>query len=565
MINKIIFPLLVLMAFLLNGCAQIDSTFTTKSSSNQMTSLYATFANGTGGFSPTTSAPYGDSITFQIPWYYPDGTYTTSKLDSLFITASLPNDAIMTPAFGLANLTSSKKYSLQAQNGAIQHYIITAIRKKSSAALIKSFKLNEANIDAIIVNNRVVIPYTSADLTHQTATVSLSYYASISPDPTTVHDYTNPVQYTVTADDGTQVIYTVQMGTPVKTAQGFYSATKLWFQPAGNMNYTSYTQISIAVSGNYIAIPTSNEWAANAASEIKYYNNSTGNYVGEMNVTGADGIYAIANDSVGNIVGINNLYAGENICLYKWNSVTSAPQLIARSTDWSAVSTSSGASFYGRKLSVYGNLNGNAVIMSTTDGTNAGGANRILKWVVQNGALVSQDPEVITYSKSWGYVAKAVPTGSLTTDNYFICSNLPIFIDYLNGNTNALAGSFSSNYLASNLGATPSLTYFQFNNAKYAAIIDGGVYSSAMNIFNITNTSTIGTSSSSSTYSTFRVFNGEGSSDVISTSADPNYNVTGEIAVGPVSSNGFYITVYFLATNGGVAAYQLSCIDPTKF
>jgi hypothetical protein len=526
-----------------------------------MTSLYVTFANGTGGFSPTTSEPYGDSIIVQIPWYYPDGTYNETKLDSLFVTATLPNSAIMSPAFGLTNLTSPKTYSLTAQSGSIQKYVISAVRKRSSKAEITSFKLNEANIDGIVVNNNVIIPYTGIDISHQTATVTLSYYAKISPDPTAYHDYTTPVQYTVTADDGTQVIYTVKLGTPVKTAQGFYSVKKLWFQPAGNMNYTSYRQISIAVSGNYIAMPTSNEWAA--GSEIQYFDNSTGNYVGEMNVTGANGIYAIANDSVGNIVGINNLYAGENICLYKWTSVTSAPQLIARSTDWSAITWSGGDSFYGRKLSVYGNLNGNAVIMSTTDGTGGGGANRILKWVVKNGALVSQDPEVITYSKSWGYVAKAVPTGSLTADNYFICSNLPIFIDYLSGSTNAILGSFSSNYLATNLGATPALTYFTFNNAKYAAIVDAGSYSAAMNIFNIT--SGIGTSSSSSTYSSFLVFNGEGSSDVITTSADPNWNVTAEIAVGPVSSNGFFRTVYFLATNGGVSAYQLSCIDPTAF
>ena len=558
--KTIIFPLFALLVFLLNGCAQIDPAFTVKSSSNKMTSLYVTFSNGTGGFQPTTSEPYGDSIIIQIPWYYPDGSYNETKLDSLFLTATLPNSAIMDPPLGLTDLTNPKTYSLIAQNGAIQKYIIKAVRKRNSKAEITSFKLNEANIGGIVVNNNVMIPYTGVDISHQTATVTLSYYAKISPDPTTFHDYTTPVQYTVTADDGTQVIYTVKLGTPVKTAQGFYSVKKLWFQSAGSMDYTSYTQISIAVSGNYIAIPTSNEWVV--GSEIKYYDNSTGNYVGEMNVTGADGIYAIANDSVGHIVGINNLYAGENVCLFKWNSVTSAPTLLARSSDWSSVSSA----FYGRKLSVYGNLNGDAVIMATTDGTlaNPPGANRILKWVVKNGAIVSQDPEVITYSKSFGWVAKAVPTGSQSTDNYFMCSNSPIFIDYLNGSNNSLLSSFNSNYLpTTSRGSAPTLTYFKFNNAKYAAVIDADENNSAMNIFNITNPSMIGTSNSSSSYSSFLAYNGE--SDYISSSADPNWNETGEIAVGPVSSNGFYMTVYFLATNGGVAAYQLSCIDPTAF
>lgn len=560
--KTIVFPLFVLFAFLLNGCAQIDPAFTIKSSGNKMTSLYVIFANGTGGFKPTTSEPYGDTITIQIPWYYPDGTYNETKLDSLFLTATLPNSAIMNPPLGLANLTTPKTYFLTAQNGNVQKYVIQAIRKRSSVAEIKSFKLNEANIDGVVVNNRVIIPYTTVDISHQTATVSLSYYAKISPDPMTVRDYSKPVQYTVTADDGTQMVYTVELGTPVKTAQGFYSIKKLWFQSAGNMGYTSYAQISIAVSGKYIAIPTSNEWAANAASEIKYYDSSTGNYVGDMNVTGANGIYAIANDSVGNIVGINNLYAGNNVCLYKWNSVTSAPVLLARSSDWSSVNSE----FYGRKLSVYGNLNGNAVIMATTDGSLADppGANNILKWVVKNGVIVSQDPQVITYSKAFGWVAKATPTGSQATDNYFMCSNSPIFIDYLNGSTNTIISSFNSNYLpTASRGCAPTLTYFKFNNAKYVAVIDADENVSAMNIFNVTDPSLMGTSSSSPSYSSFLAYNGE--SDAISTSADPNWNETGEIAVGPVSSDGYTMVVYFLATNGGVVAYQLSCIDPTKF
>lgn len=557
--KAIIFPLFALLVFLLNGCAQIDPAFTVKSSSNKMTALYVTFANGTGGFRPTTSEPYGDTILIQIPWYYPDGTYNETKLDSLFLTATLPNSAIMNPPLGLTNLTNPKAYSLIAQNGAIQKYIIKAVRKRSSKAEITSFKLNEANIDGIVVNNNVMIPYTDVDISHQKATVTLSYYAKISPDPSDYHDYRTPVQYTVTADDGTQVVYTVKLGTPVKIAQGFYSVKKLWFKSAGDMYYTSYRQISIAVSGKYIAIPTSNEWAS--GSEIKYYDNSTGNYVGTMNVTGAERIYAIANDSVGHIVGINSIYAGENVCLFKWNSVTSTPTLLARSSDWSCVNSD----FYGRKLSVYGNLNGDAVIMTTTGGnlTDPPGANRILRWVVKNGAIVSQNPEVIIYSKSFGWTAKAVPTGTQSTDNYFMCSNYPIFIDYLSGSNNSLLSSFNSNYLPTSRGCAPTLTYFKFNNAKYVAVIDADASASAMNIFNVTDPSMMGTSSSSSLYSSFLAYNGE--LDYISTSADYNWNVTGEIAVGPVSSNGYYMTVYFLATNGGVAAYQLSCINPTAF
>jgi hypothetical protein len=545
------------LIFLISACAKIDSAFTVKSSSNTLTTLVVTFANGTGSFKPTVSEPYPDNITIEIPWYYPDGSYTETKLDSLLITATLPNSAYMSPAFGLTNLTSSKIYTLTAQNGDQHAYTITAVRKRSSKTDITSFKLNEANISGVIVNNKIIIPYTTESVTSQTATVELANYATISPNPTLVHDYSVPVKYTVTADDGTTAEYTVQLGTATKLAQGFSTVKKLWTKASGDLNFVDYQNISIAVSGDYLVIPFSNEWTTE--SSAKYYNRKTGTYVGDLNVTGVNGLYSIANDSIGNIVGINNIYAGENVRLYKWSSATASPQLLAKSTDWTCVNST----FYGRKISVYGNLDGNAVIMSTTDGTTAGGANRILKWTVKNGAIVSQDPEVVTYSKDWGYVAKAVPTGPLATDNYFVCSNLPIFMDYINESDNSILYSFSSSYLLSMRSATPALTYFEFNNAQYTAIVDASEYSGAMHIFNVTDPSKITTpASTGSTYTAFHVFDGE--SDYLSCPS-ANWNITAEIAVGPVSSDGFYKTVYFMLTNGGIVAYELSCIDTSAY
>ena len=545
------------LLFLISACAQIDDDFKTKSDANQLKTLLVTFADGTGGYKPVEAEPYGEKLTVEIPWYYPEGSYTETKLDSLFLTATLPNSAYMSPALGLTNLTSSKVFSLRAQNGDEKTYTITAVRKKSNKTDIKAFKLNGVNIDGIIVNNKVIIPYTTEDITKQTATVELAYYAKISPDPAVARDYSQPVKYTVTADDGTTAVYTVELGTPVKVPQGFASVKKLWSKSAGDLDFADYANISIAVSGDYFVLPFSNEWAG--GSSAKYYNRKTGNYAGELNVTGVNGLYSVANDSKGNIVGINNLYAGENVCLFKWSSVTAAPKLLARSTDWSPVESA----FYGRKLSVYGDLDGDAVIMATTDGTTAGSVNRILKWTVKNGTIVSQDPVSIVYPKAWGWVAKAIPTGTKATDNYFVCSNLPIYMDYVNGSDNSVLNSFSANYLPALRDATPALTYFEFNNAKYTAVVDASAYSSAMHIFNVTETSKISTSAGSGdAYTSFHVFDGE--SDYIACPS-PNWNITAEVAVGPVSKDGFTMTVYFLATNGGVTAYELSCIDASAF
>jgi len=544
----------VLCIILIGSCAKVDPQFTIKSKSKTLTALQVNFADGTGGFHPTTAEPYGTDITVEIPWYYPEGSYKETKLDSLFLTGTIPNSSYMSPAFGLTNLSSPKTYTLTAQDGEKQVYKITAIRKRSSSADIVSFKLKEADIDGVLVNNKVIIPYSNTDITHQTAVVELSYYAKIAPDPSVARDYSKPVTYTVTADDGTTKVYTVQVGTPVKLAKGFGTVKKLWYKSSGDLGFEDYRQISIATSGDYFVLPNSNEWAS--GSSVKYFNRKTGAAAGNLNVTGVNGIYAVANDINGKIVGINNLYAGNNVCLYVWDNVTAAPKLLARTTDWSSVASG----FYGRKLSVYGDLSGNAVIMTTTDGTDAGGANNVLKWTVTNGTVVSQDPEVITYPKTYSYVAKAVPTGPLPTSDFYFCSDSPGFIDYVSGTAKTVQYSFSSDFIANPRGNVPALTYFEFNNAKYAAVVDASAYSSAMHIFDVTDPSKISISSSSSAYAAFHVF--DGSADYIACPS-PNYNVTADVAVGSISSDGYTITLYFLVTNGGVVAYELNCIDMT--
>lgn len=555
--NRIIYSIIACCLVLsMVGCADIDSEYKVKSDSNTLTTLLVTFADGTGGFKPVKAEPYEEDITIEIPWYYPDGSYNETSLDSLFITGTIPNSSYLSPAFGLNDMNSPKVFSLRAQNGDVRQYRITAIRKKSNKAEINSFKLNEAGINAVIVNNRIIIPYTTDDLTKQTATVEMSNYASISPDPALVRNYSQPVEYTVTAHDGTKVNYTVEIGSPVKVDKGFSSVKKLWFKSAGDLNFVDYRQISIAVSGDYFLLPISNEWAS--GSSVKYYNRKTGAYAGTLNTTNVNGIYALASDSKGKILGINNLYAGQNVRLYKWDNATASPVLFAQSSDWSSVASS----FYGRKLSIYGDLDTDAIIMSTTDGSMGGGANRILKWVVKNGQLVSENPESIVYPTAYGYVCKAIPTGSQSSDNVFINSNVPIFIDYRNGSSFALENAFSSNFLPSSRGATPALTYFEFNNAKYAAVIDASPYSSAMHIFDVTDPSKMSTSASSSDYGSFQVFNGE--SDYVSCPS-ANLNITGEIAVGEVSADGFTMTLYFMVTNGGVVAYELNCIDTSAF
>ena len=117
------------MVLLISACAKIDPDYAVKSDAKNMTTLMATFADGTGSFKPAEAEPYPEDLTIEVPWYFPDGSYTETTLDKLFLTATLPNSAYMNPSFGVTDLTSPKTFTLTAQNGDNQQYTISAVRK----------------------------------------------------------------------------------------------------------------------------------------------------------------------------------------------------------------------------------------------------------------------------------------------------------------------------------------------------------------------------------------------------------------------------------------------------
>ncbi|MDD2277384.1 MAG: hypothetical protein PHP56_12730 [Smithellaceae bacterium] len=80
----------------------------------------------------------------------------------------------------------------------------------SGANFITSFRIN--SIDGIINNDQNTIDLTVpmfTDVTNLVPTISLSQYASVNPTSGTARDFTNPVNYIVTAQNSDQRIYTV--------------------------------------------------------------------------------------------------------------------------------------------------------------------------------------------------------------------------------------------------------------------------------------------------------------------------------------------------------------------
>lgn len=128
----------------------------------------------------------------------------------------LSDGATVSPVSGAGtNFTTPVTYTVTAENGVTEkEYLVTvAIADPSTEALLLSFALAEQTGDAVIDHDLETVSIEVANGTVVTAlepTVTVSDYATVSPLSGVATDFTNPVNYTVTAQDGvTTKVYAV--------------------------------------------------------------------------------------------------------------------------------------------------------------------------------------------------------------------------------------------------------------------------------------------------------------------------------------------------------------------
>jgi len=538
--NSILFVFILLLGW---GCQDPD-TFV-KSNKTTISNFVATLSDGTGSFAAEGEAPYGDTIKLIIPYYYPEASSTITPVNALIVSATLANSVTVSPKLGLMDLTKPVSITVTASNGDVKNYILKAEVRKSDRATIEKFTLASGLEGTINEAEKKIYLITLDDIAIQSATDSLAPHATISPDPSIARDYSKPQTFTVTSHSGKTAIYTVEKGIPNKAVFGFTSHKVLWTKNLAELDgYSDYQQIGIAVSGEHLVIPISQEWGYSAT--IPYYSTKDASHQGSLDLTGLPSgfpntIFQVANDSQGHILGTTMAWEyGSALNIWKWNSVTAVPEKFISWTPASSGITLAGAVTVGRKLSIQGDLNTNAMIYSAV-----GGSNIVVRWVVAGGVLESQTPEIInTGLAEWGYVAKAEGTGGLKTDDYILSGNKlkPMLF---NGSTQK--GEFAVGTVRDFAFASK---YFEFNNAKYLSIADSDD-ATASGFFYI-----------------FDISTDFPDSQVLKSGAinagTPNLNATGDIAVGPVSANGFTRTVYCLISNSAVVAYELNCMEITK-
>ncbi|MGV3642059.1 MAG: DUF5018 domain-containing protein [Adhaeribacter sp.] len=227
-------------------------------------------------------------------------------------------------------------------------------------------------------------------------------------------DFSQDVQLQVQGTDGQIITYTIK--SVVKEPQpGFKSFDQEWELKHADMGWTKNTTYSIALSRDHLVL--------SVGARLDYFNALTGEQQGTMTVAPTQ-TQQIAADDEGVLLGVNYSVTNQDVVIYKWNDVQAAPVEYIRWRNPLKRTTGANSAVGRAKLQVKGDLSKDAVIYLPVSFTNV-----ILRWVVSNGQLVSQQPEQLPYTFSTGAtafssVSGASPLGPKPEDGYVVASTI---------------------------------------------------------------------------------------------------------------------------------------------
>ncbi|RZT96527.1 surface protein [Ancylomarina subtilis] len=149
-----------------------------------------------------------------------DGTITAelpfgTNIKTLIPTIIISTRAKVSPASNVAtDFTKPVNYTVTAEDGTTKTYVFTVTLGANDEKTISSFTFEElspivsATINETNATISAKVPF-DTDVTTLTPTIIISANATINPESNTAKDFTKPVTYTLTAEDGTTKTYIV--------------------------------------------------------------------------------------------------------------------------------------------------------------------------------------------------------------------------------------------------------------------------------------------------------------------------------------------------------------------
>ena len=516
-------------------------------------------------------------ITIVIPYNYPPNTdnhIEPSNITHMRVMCNLENGQILEPALTWLDLSKENAVYLTDGYGVRTQYTIVGEIRKSAECEIFDFSLPDDNLSGVINPDTHTITIVSVDeITPQLAKYTVSHGATIDPDPAVVAlDYNQPLELTVIAQNGVdKCVYRVEKGVPDKLPFGIRTGSEmiLWTKKcidlgiAANLGNTRGA-CGMGVVGETVVVNDAGNGRA-LLLDIK-----KGEQTGTIDFTslGTDSNgdyknYRLTTDDGGNIVVSTSSQFNGGV-FEVWKMKGTDGQL-------TNVLTCSSGNVIGKQVSVTGNLDGDAIITASQNGTSI----NFFRWLVRGGELVSALPENIKingYSGTcWGnadiaYLNANDENGKYVCGAYCGFNPAPPSADgadnrcavLVDGTTNEIV-SYPSSCISSNW-VINAVNIHTFNNTLYM-------------LHNSVNTFTWG--SDDSLY-LFDLSTGDLSTPAMNFGASGiNLNRQyGAMACGSqgkagngndvhlaTSPDGFYLYILFEFTNGAVGCVRADCID----
>lgn len=176
------------------------SVFAAADSSKAITSFAIGDAEAAiDGTNITLTLPYGTDLSQLTPLIEHTGIAISPKVDSE------------------QDFSIPVTYTVTAQDGSTQKYVVTITTAPSDAKEITGFSVAGGEAEIVGSAISVTVPY-GTDVTFLTPTVQHTG-ASVSPASKASRDFSSPVEYTVTAADGSTKTYTVTVSVALNPAK----------------------------------------------------------------------------------------------------------------------------------------------------------------------------------------------------------------------------------------------------------------------------------------------------------------------------------------------------------
>ena len=403
---------LAAVAFM-GSCADEEHVAPTAERSG-ITSLTATFTSGEYKDKAAVEWTIGNSAditdyVIPVPYYYPEESdnSTAEAMKAMKVTATLENNCMINPGLGILDLTKKNEFTYTDPYGNVKHITISGQQTRSAKCALKSFMVNGELSGVIDEDSKTISLVTADDLSNCTAEVVLDAHATISPDPAQPHNFNEPFEFTVTADNGTdKATYKIIKQVPPKIDAGYTAGSEkqlfeLDMTTMGIQSDQTKLHPTLAATNKYVIFNPGD------GTTPLYFLKSTGAKVGEINLGAAKATGAVTSDKAGNILICNLAASGQKLEIYKTNDVTKAPEKYITYNNLLGVTI-------GARIHVQGDLNSNAVITATPFScTNA------IRWIVKNGQVGQPENILMSGIPAWGGIGSSAKVAAVDAEGKY--------------------------------------------------------------------------------------------------------------------------------------------------